>query len=222
MCANEYYLNLHVGGQFVRDPHLSKSLYDGLRVVCDDNSTIDMIYYWYKHFKIDLFVEHKTYTLEAIEHGHFLLNESVSKGIEGDGQGIIEGATQGVGQRAIEGFDKGIEEADHEIVEEDDEGDGEGNDGDDDDDELKVGRKKLMRSKEKSIIIFDESKNDLEGTEKDVQEDAKLEEEREKGTVIECGHEIENYDYDDHGHITESFLDDEDEYCARMRGIFSM
>ncbi|KAK8694127.1 hypothetical protein V6N13_071684 [Hibiscus sabdariffa] len=279
MCTNEYYLNLHVGGKFVRDPHLryvngtkvrikedpdtisyfelckivqedlsfnvvqiiyfyvsnSKSLYDGLRVVWDDNNTIDMIYYWYKNFEIDLFVEHKTYTLETIEHGHFLLNEGVSKGIEGAGQSIIEGATQGVGQTAVEGFDKGIEEVDHEIVEEGNEGDGEGNDGDDvyfvkvrylsdcdDDDELQAGRKKLMRSKEKSIINFDESKNDMERTEKDVQEDAELEEERGKGIVVECGHEIENYDSDDHGHITESFLDDEDEYCARMRGIFSI
>ncbi|KAK8596852.1 hypothetical protein V6N13_001459 [Hibiscus sabdariffa] len=84
----------------------------------------------------------------------------VSKGIEGVGQGIIEEATQGVGQRAVEGFDKGIEEADHEIVEEDNEGDGEGNYEDDvyfvkvryfsegdDDEELQAGRKSLWREK---------------------------------------------------------------------------
>ncbi|KAK8715719.1 hypothetical protein V6N13_043047 [Hibiscus sabdariffa] len=112
---------------------------------------------------------------------------------------------------AIEGFDKGIEEADHEIVEEENEGDGEGNDGDD-----------VYFVKVRYLSDGDDDDELQAGTEKDVQEDAELEEEREKGTVVECGHEIENYDSDDHGHITESFLDDEYEYCARMRGIFSM
>ncbi|KAK8560153.1 hypothetical protein V6N12_012956 [Hibiscus sabdariffa] len=111
----------------------------------------------------------------------------------------------GYGQRVVEGFDKGIEEANHEIIEEDNEGDGDGNDGDDvyfvkvgylsddeEEEELQAGRKKLRRVKEKSIINFDESKSDMERTEKDVQEDAELEEEREEGTIFECGLEKKN------------------------------
>ncbi|KAK9017093.1 hypothetical protein V6N11_079579 [Hibiscus sabdariffa] len=83
--------------------------------------------------------------------------------------GIIEGATQGVGQRVVEGFDKGIEEVDHENVEEDNEGDGEGNDGDD-----------VYFVKVRYLSDGDDDDELQVGTENDVQEDAELEEEREK------------------------------------------
>ncbi|KAL4291829.1 hypothetical protein GQ457_14G004970 [Hibiscus cannabinus] len=171
MCANEYYLNLHVGGKFVRDPHLR--YVNGTKVrIKEDPVTIS-------YFELCKIVQ-----------------EDLSFSLE-----IIEGTTQGVGQMAVEGFDKGIEEVDHEIVEEGNEGDDEGNDGDD--------------------VYFVKVRYLSDGDDDDELQ-AELEEERGKGTVVECGHEMENYDSDDHGHITESFLDDEDEYCARMRGIFSM
>ncbi|KAK8633758.1 hypothetical protein V6N13_014596 [Hibiscus sabdariffa] len=93
--------------------------------------------------------------------------------------GIIEGATQGVGQRVVEGFDKGIEEVDHENVEEDNEGDGEGNDGDD-----------VYFVKVRYLSDGDDDDELQVGTENDVQEDAELEEEREKGMLFKDGKEF--------------------------------
>ncbi|PPR86493.1 hypothetical protein GOBAR_AA34199 [Gossypium barbadense] len=55
----EYCINLHVGGKIVRDPSVSRTLQDNLRVVWNDTSTIDMINYWVKHKEIDLYVEHE-------------------------------------------------------------------------------------------------------------------------------------------------------------------
>ncbi|KAL4339562.1 hypothetical protein GQ457_08G016030 [Hibiscus cannabinus] len=167
MCAKKYYMNLHVGGRFVRDPYLryvdetelkieedhdtisyfelcrmiqedfsfntvqiiyfyvpnSKSLYDGLRVVCNDNNTINMINYWYKYSEIELYVEHKIHNLEIIEDGALLLNE---KGVKGAGQeaesvgqveieGVMQGIdqwTKGASQRTIEGVIQGIDQGD--------------------------------------------------------------------------------------------------------------
>ncbi|MBA0813149.1 hypothetical protein Gohar_027026, partial [Gossypium harknessii] len=44
----EYYINLHVGGKFVHDPHFRYlgGEMDNLTVVWNDSSTIDMINYW--------------------------------------------------------------------------------------------------------------------------------------------------------------------------------
>ncbi|KAG8501352.1 hypothetical protein CXB51_003535 [Gossypium anomalum] len=80
----EYYINLHVRGKFVHDPHvrylggemvkltedpntISKNLQDNLRVVWNDSSIIDMINYWVKHKEIDLYVEYEIETVVFID-----------------------------------------------------------------------------------------------------------------------------------------------------------
>ncbi|KAK8519279.1 hypothetical protein V6N13_133206 [Hibiscus sabdariffa] len=92
-----------------------------------------------------------------------------------------------------------------------------------DDEELQAGIEKLRRLNEKSVINFEESKGDQERSEMNVQEDVEFEEEHEKGTIMEYCHDTEYYDSDDHGHITKCSLEEEDdEFCAKMRSMFSV
>ncbi|KAK8632665.1 hypothetical protein V6N13_073051 [Hibiscus sabdariffa] len=138
-------------------------------------------------------------------------------------------------QGAAGGSDKGIERTNHKV---DDEG-SEGYKRDDvddlyfvkvrylsdgnDDEELQAGREKLKRLNEKSVINFEESKGDQERSEMNVQEDVEFEEEHEKGTIMEYCHDTKYYDSDDHGHLTNCSLEEEDdEYCAKMRSMFSV
>ncbi|KAK8572826.1 hypothetical protein V6N13_048392 [Hibiscus sabdariffa] len=209
-----------------------------------------MINYWYKYFEIELHVEHKIHSLKIIEDGALLLNEKGVKGVgqeaESVGQVEIEGVVQGIdqwvegaSQRTIEGViqgaaggsDKGIERTDHKVDNEGSEG-YKRDDVDDvyfvklrylsdgnDDEELQAGREKLRRSNEKIVINFEESKGDQERSEIDVQEDA----EHEKCTIMEYFHDTEYYDSDDHVHITKcSLKEEDDEYCAKMRSMFSV
>ncbi|KAK8987265.1 hypothetical protein V6N11_027021 [Hibiscus sabdariffa] len=75
----------------------------------------------------------------------------------------------------------------------------------------------------KSYKLVEESKGDQERSEMNVQEDVEFEEEHEKGTLMEYCHDTEYYDSDDHGHITKCSLEEEDdEYCAKMRSMFSV
>ncbi|MBA0628982.1 hypothetical protein Godav_023608 [Gossypium davidsonii] len=73
----EYYINLHVGGKFVHDPHFrylggemvrlkedpNMILYFELCKTVKDDNTIDMINYWVKHKEINLYVVHEIDTV---------------------------------------------------------------------------------------------------------------------------------------------------------------
>ncbi|KAK5833272.1 hypothetical protein PVK06_017092 [Gossypium arboreum] len=85
----EYYINLHVGGKIVRDPYVSRTLHDNLRVVWNDSSTIDMINYWVKHKEIDLYVEHEI-NIVVFVNDESMLAEACSQ-FGGDGNEDGEG-----------------------------------------------------------------------------------------------------------------------------------
>ncbi|KAK8609519.1 hypothetical protein V6N13_061967 [Hibiscus sabdariffa] len=162
--------------------------------------------------------------------------QGIDQWVEGANQRTIEGVVHEIDQGTAGGYDKGIERICLKVDDEDSESykrdyaddvyfvkvrylsDG------DDDQELQAGREKLRKTKERTVINFEESKSAQEGSEVNVQEDTNFEEEHEKDTIIEYCHDIEYYDSDDHGRITKCSLEDEedDEYCAKMRSMFSV
>ncbi|KAL4273883.1 hypothetical protein GQ457_13G002480 [Hibiscus cannabinus] len=146
MCAKKYYLNLHVGGRFVRDPYLryldgtefkieedpdTISYFELCRMIQEDFS-FNIVQIIYFHVPISkslydglrvLYVEHKIHNLEIIEDGALLLNEKGVKGAgqeaESVGQVEIEG---GIDQGAAEGSNKEIERTGHKVDDEGSEG----------------------------------------------------------------------------------------------------
>ncbi|MBA0683717.1 hypothetical protein Goari_025351 [Gossypium aridum] len=94
----EYYINLYVGGKFVRDPYVSGTLQDNLRVVWNDSITIDMLNYWVKYKEINLYVEHEIDT--TIFTADDLLLSVAS--IEGYGDGN-QGGKGGEGVEGLNG-----------------------------------------------------------------------------------------------------------------------
>ncbi|MBA0615018.1 hypothetical protein Godav_015219 [Gossypium davidsonii] len=92
----EYYINLYVGGKFVRDPHVSGTLQDNLRVVWNDSITIDMLNYWVKYNEIDLYVEHEIDTTIFTADDLLLTAASV--------EGFDDGNQGGKGGEGVEGL----------------------------------------------------------------------------------------------------------------------
>ncbi|KAH1082670.1 hypothetical protein J1N35_022431 [Gossypium stocksii] len=65
----EYYINLHVEGKFVHDPHaryLGGEM-DNLRVVWNDSTIINSINYWVKLKEINLYIEHEIDTVVFVD-----------------------------------------------------------------------------------------------------------------------------------------------------------
>ncbi|KAH1121575.1 hypothetical protein J1N35_004735 [Gossypium stocksii] len=91
----EYYINLHVGGKFVRDPYVRY-----LSGKMNDSSTIDMINYWVKHKEIDLYVEHEINTIVFVDDESTLVVACLqfdSDGNEGGEGGEVVGNEGGEG-----------------------------------------------------------------------------------------------------------------------------
>lgn len=70
----------------------------GLNVVWDDSNHIDMLNYWYKHFAIDLYVEHEIDSEPLVEQdinaSHVYENDDLEVGEEVV-LGAIEGSNKG-------------------------------------------------------------------------------------------------------------------------------
>ncbi|PPD95096.1 hypothetical protein GOBAR_DD07868 [Gossypium barbadense] len=101
----EYYINLYVGGKFVRDPHVRYfgdypdtisyfelgTLQDNFRVMWNNSITIDMLNYWVTYKEIDLYVEHEIDATIFTTDDLLLTAASVEggKGVEGlNGEGV--------------------------------------------------------------------------------------------------------------------------------------
>ncbi|MBA0739655.1 hypothetical protein Gogos_012904 [Gossypium gossypioides] len=93
----EYYINLYVGGKFVRDPHVSSgTLQDNLRVVWNNSITIEMLNYWVKCKEIDLYVEHEIDTTIFTADDLLLTAASV--------EGYVDGNQGDKGGEGVEGL----------------------------------------------------------------------------------------------------------------------
>ncbi|MBA0634404.1 hypothetical protein Godav_026071, partial [Gossypium davidsonii] len=111
----EYYINLHVGGKFVRDPHVRYlgGEVDNLRVVWNDSNTIDMINYWVKLGEINLYVDHEIDAVVFIDDESMLVVACLQ--LDGDGNKGGEGG-EVVGNKGGEGEGEGVGEG-GEVVE---------------------------------------------------------------------------------------------------------
>ncbi|KAK5826273.1 hypothetical protein PVK06_021190 [Gossypium arboreum] len=116
----EYYINLYVGCKSIRDPYVRYlgGEMDNLRVLWNDNNTINMLNYWVKHKEIDLYIEHEidtaifgyddlmlvVATVEGASDGNECVEVAGSKGGKGvevagnkDGEG-----GEGLGEKGVE------------------------------------------------------------------------------------------------------------------------
>ncbi|MBA0858847.1 hypothetical protein Goshw_001063 [Gossypium schwendimanii] len=101
-CDEEYYLILHVGGHFVKDPYFRYvvGLQNNLRVVYDDTTIIAMLDFWVKFKEINIYVEDDMLLLLAPSpyldkfdnKGEWSTYGDVEEinGVEADGEGVTD------------------------------------------------------------------------------------------------------------------------------------
>ncbi|PPR81113.1 hypothetical protein GOBAR_AA39601 [Gossypium barbadense] len=105
--------NIDTDFQMLVYKNYNGSLDGRLKVVWDDSSIIDMLNYWYKHFVIDLYVEHEIDSEPLIKQendaSHVYKNDDFGASgrvllgaIDGSNNRDCEGDGKGVGQGAFE------------------------------------------------------------------------------------------------------------------------
>ncbi|PPS04245.1 hypothetical protein GOBAR_AA16414 [Gossypium barbadense] len=240
----EYYINLHVGGKFIRDPHVRylggemvrlkedpdviSTLQDNLRVVWNDSNITDMINYWVKLKEIDLYLEHEIDTFVFVYDESMLVVACLQFGGNGN-----EGGEGGkvVCSKGGKGEGEGGEIAGSKVGESDgggEEGDMDESDSDSKDEntylmkELQEARQKAREVEgktsgkgEETILDETESESFREQFKAEVSEEVDNEGLNDSVGKEKDGNKTEYFDSDDHGSILGLEDDDNTNICRR-------